>query len=275
MRTKQIEFGALPKLMGILNVTPDSFSDGGHFLSTSAAVDRALQMEDHGADIIDIGGESTRPYSDPVANDDELRRVVPVLEKLIDRVAIPISIDTTKAVVAQAAIDLGAEIINDISGLEFDPDMLAVAIESRAGICAMHISGTPLTMQENPQYDDVVRQIFDYLTMRDRFLISQGIDSNKICLDPGIGFGKTHEHNLALLRNIAEFHKLSRPLLIGHSRKGFIAKLIQDKQADRMPGSVGVSLALAAKQVHILRIHDVLATRQALILFEASGGLDR
>jgi len=273
LRTRELEFGSLPKLMGILNVTPDSFSDGGVFYSTQSAIDRALELEDDGADILDIGGESTRPYAELVAADDELKRIVPVLEGLAGRLSIPISIDTSKANVAEAAIGLGAEIINDISGLELDPRMVAIASRSQVGVCAMHMQGTPQTMQDHPRYENVVQEILDYLAMRDQFLIANKINPSKICLDPGIGFGKTHEHNLELLGSVSNFHALQRPILVGHSRKGFIARVIQDKQADRIPGSIGVSLAMAAKRIQILRIHDVLATRQALLLFEAAGGL--
>ncbi len=273
LRVKQLEFGSLPKIMGILNVTPDSFSDGGVFFSPQAAIDRALHMEDEGADILDIGGESTRPYAESIDTENELKRVVPVLEALMGRLSIPISIDTSKATVAEAAIDLGAEIINDISGLELDSRMIEVARRSGCGLCAMHMQGTPQTMQDSPRYENVVQEILGYLKKRDDFLTSREIEPSKICLDPGIGFGKTHEHNLELLRSAELFHALQRPILVGHSRKGFIAKVIHNKQADRMPGSIGVSLAMAAKAIQILRIHDVLATRQALLLFEAAGGL--
>jgi len=260
--------------MGILNVTPDSFSDGGTFFSAQTAIDQALRLEDEGSDIIDIGGESTRPYSEPVAVDEELRRVIPVIEGLIGRLKIPISIDTTKASVAQAAIELGVEIVNDISGLEADPQMLSVVRQARVGVCAMHMQGNPQTMQENPNYQQVVPEICAYLKQRDGFLVDHGIEPAKICLDPGIGFGKTHAHNWELLRSIGDFHQLGRPLLVGHSRKGFIANAINDRQANRTAGTIGVSLALALQRIQVLRIHDVLATRHALLTFEAAGGLD-
>ncbi len=274
LRTVQLKFEKLPKLMGILNVTPDSFSDGGIFFSVQTAIDQALRLEDEGADIIDIGGESTRPYSEPVTVDDELQRVIPVIEGLIGRLKIPISIDTTKASVAEAAIQLGAEIVNDTSGLEFDPRMIEVVRNAGVGVCAMHMQGTPQTMQENPRYDNVVDEILTYLKQRDDWLVDNAIDPVKICLDPGIGFGKTHEHNLVLLHSIATFHKLGRPLLVGHSRKGFIAKVINDRQANRTSGTVGVSLALALNRIQILRVHDVSSTRHALLTFEAAGGFD-
>jgi dihydropteroate synthase len=258
--------------MGIVNVTPDSFSDGGRFYSPSCAIDHALRLEDEGADILDIGGESSRPYSLPVPVDDELRRVLPVIEAISRRVSIPISIDTSKSEVAEAAMHLGAEIINDVSGLSLDPRMIDVAIKTQAGVCAMHMQGTPQTMQDNPHYENVVEEIMDYLRARDEALRSRGIDPQRICLDPGIGFGKSHEHNLELMRSCQRFHQLQRPILIGHSRKGFIAKLIGDKQADRTAGSLGATLALALAGIQVVRVHDVKATRDCLLTFQACGG---
>lgn len=261
-----------PLWMGILNVTPDSFSDGGKYFSVQQAVDQGLRLIDEGADILDIGGESTRPYSQPVDEREELRRVLPVIEAICLKTSIPISIDTSKSLIAREAIAAGAEIINDVTGLTGDAAMPQVARESGAGICAMHMKGTPQTMQDNPVYTDVVSEILDYLRDRDQSLLKLGIPVEKICLDPGIGFGKTHDHNLELLRRVAEFHQLERPLLVGHSRKGFIAKLIGDKNTPRVHGSVGVSLAIARAGVQILRVHDVAANKQAWTLFSASGG---
>jgi dihydropteroate synthase len=274
LRTRSIEFDRRPKIMGILNVTPDSFSDGGRFFSIQAAVDQALQMVDDGADMIDVGGESTRPYSESVDAEEELRRVIPVLEAIQSRIAIPISIDTMKSVVASEAIKLGVEIINDVSGLEADQQMVSVALESRVGVCAMHMQGTPQTMQDNPHYENVVSDIDHYLGRRLEQLLAAGIEKERICLDPGIGFGKTHEHNLALLKSAAVFHRLGCPLLVGHSRKGFMAKILNDKSADRTFATLGVSLALAQRGIQILRVHDVRATHQALLLFEAAGGFE-
>ncbi len=269
LRTRTFQFAAVPALMGIVNVTPDSFSDGGKFYSPSHAVEHALRLEDAGADLLDIGGESTRPYSENVACEEELRRVVPVIESLAHRVSIPMSIDTSKGAVAAAAIELGAEIINDVTGLTGDPAMLEVALRSGAGICAMHMQGRPQTMQDNPTYNDVVSDIFEYLVQRDTALRAAGIDAERICLDPGIGFGKTHQHNVTLLQHAEKFLELQRPILIGHSRKGFIAQLIKDKTADRTAGNLGVSLAMAQKKIQVLRIHDVKATRDALNCFMA------
>ncbi|HBE71420.1 MAG TPA: dihydropteroate synthase [Planctomycetaceae bacterium] len=251
--------------MGIVNVTPDSFSDGGKFFSPSDAVDHALRLEDEGASILDIGGESTRPYSEAVAVDDELARVVPVLESLMGRVSAVVSIDTSKAAVAQAAVDVGAKIINDVTGLEGDPEMIDVARNCQAGICAMHMQGTPQTMQDSPSYTNVTEDILSYLISRRDALLDAGIDAARVCLDPGIGFGKSHDHNIQLIRQCTRFHETQCPILVGHSRKGFIGKLSGDKSAERISGSVAVSLDLARKGVQVLRIHDVGQTHRALL----------
>lgn len=274
LRTQTLRADRLPAVMGIVNVTPDSFSDGGRHLNQQNAIDAALRMEDCGAAIVDIGGESTRPYSDPVATEDELRRVCPVLEGLQGRLKIPISIDTSKAAVARAAVELGAEIINDVTGLEGDPAMPQVAVETAAGVCVMHMRGTPQTMQDDPTYKDVTNEIAEYLQRRADACLQAGIEPDRICLDPGIGFGKTHEHNLRLLRDMRRFSELGWPLLVGHSRKGFVANVLGDKQVDRDPGTLGVSLAMARCGVTVLRVHNVPLTVQALQLFAAAGGLD-
>ena len=253
--------------MGILNVTPDSFSDGGKFFSRQLAVDHVLRMEDAGANIVDVGGESTRPYSEPVTAGEELRRVVPVIESLAGRISIPISVDTSKASVARAAVEAGAEIINDVTGLSGDPEMLALAAATKVGVCAMHMQGTPQTMQDNPTYVDVVNDILGYLRARDEALRAGGIEASRICLDPGIGFGKTHEHNWTLVRASERFVELGRPILVGHSRKGFIKKLVGDVPERISAGSVGVALAVAMQGVHVLRVHDVEATCAALKCF--------
>jgi dihydropteroate synthase len=271
---RRLEFGKRPLLMGIVNVTPDSFSDGGRFFNQQAAIEHALRLVAEGADLLDIGGESTRPYSQPIHCEEELRRVVPVIEAVCRTCSVPVSVDTSKAVVAQRAINAGAEIINDVTGLQGDPDMLTIARDTHAGICAMHMQGTPQTMQDNPAYNDVVEEIAAYLGERRDVLVSAGINRDRICLDPGIGFGKTHQHNLTLMANCWQFHELGTSLLVGHSRKGFIGKVIGDKEADRMAGSIGAALALAAQGVQIIRVHDVQPVRQALLLFEACGGID-
>lgn len=260
--------------MGILNVTPDSFSDGGRFAATQTAVEHGLRLAAEGADILDIGGESTRPYSDVVDAEEERRRILPVIEALKPHLLIPISIDTSKATVARAAIEAGAEIINDITALRGDPNMVAVARESQAGVCAMHMLGTPQTMQDNPVYDDVVGEVHQYLRQCRDELVAQGLEPARLALDPGIGFGKTHAHNITLLAHCYQFHDLGCPLLVGPSRKSFIGKVLSDKQADPLAGTIGVSLALAVQGVQIVRVHDVAAVRQALLLFEATGGLN-
>ncbi len=274
LRTRSLELPRRPLLMGIVNVTPDSFSDGGSFLDKQAALDHALRLAGEGADLIDIGGESTRPYSEPIEAAIELRRVIPVFEALCGTLRIPLSIDTTKASVAREAIAAGAEIVNDISGLQADPAMCRVVADTGAGVCAMHMQGTPRTMQDNPAYEEVVAEVWAYLERRRDALAAAGIAGQRIALDPGIGFGKSHEHNLALLAGCGRLHALGCPLVVGHSRKGFIGKVIGDKLADRTAGTIGTALALARQGVQILRIHDVAAVRQALLLFEAAGGID-
>ena len=269
-----LDFGRLPLLMGIVNVTPDSFSDGGMFLDAEAAVDHALRLVADGADILDIGGESTRPYSQPVSANEELRRVIPVVEKLAGRTNVPLSIDSSKAQVAREALAAGCQIVNDVSALSGDPAMLALARDAKAGVCVMHMRGTPQTMQDDPAYRDVVADVHEYLRERRDALVAAGIERDRICLDVGIGFGKTHQHNLTLLANCHRFHDLGCPILVGHSRKGFIGKVIGDNAADRTGGTIGAAISLALQGVQIIRVHDVAAVRQALLLFEATGGID-
>ena len=274
LKTRWLELPVRPLLMGIVNVTPDSFSDGGKFSDTSAAVDQALRLAAEGADILDIGGESARPFADMIDAREELRRVLPVVEQVAVATRVPVSIDTWKATVAREALAAGAEVINDITALAGDPEMISVALESQAGLCAMHMRGTPQTMQLDPRYDDVVAEVYNYLRMRRDALLAAGVERARVALDPGIGFGKTHQHSLALLAACRGLHELGQPVLVGHSRKGFIGKLIRDKEIDRTPGTIGVALALAQQGVQIIRVHDVAPVRQALMLFEAAGGLD-
>ena len=268
-----LSFERRPLVMGILNVTPDSFSDGGRYEDPATAIEAAVRMDADGADIIDIGGESTRPYSDPLCARDELSRVMPVVEGLAGRLSAPISIDTSKATVAEAAILAGAEIINDVTGLAGDPQMPDVVVQHRVGVCVMHMRGTPQTMQDDLSYDDVVEEICRYLVQRRQFCLDLGLSAPHICLDPGIGFGKSHEQNLQLLRATRRLVALGSPLLIGHSRKGFIGKILGDKSADRGAATLGVSLAVAAAGAHVIRVHDVKPTVDALKSFEAVGGL--
>jgi len=279
LRTQSLELphpgGALrrPLVMGIVNVTPDSFSDGGRHASVESAVAHGLALVAEGADILDVGGESTRPYAQPVTLDEELRRVSEVVRRLAAETSVPVSIDTSKAVVAARAVELGAEIINDVTGLEGDPDMLAVARDSGAGVCAMHMRGTPQTMQIDPQYDDVVAEIHGYLAARRDALLAAGIPLEKLCLDPGIGFGKTHAHNRTLMAHAGRFLDLGVPILVGHSRKGFIGKSLEQtfgrppSRDELDAGTAGAACSLAGQGIQIVRVHAVSLTRAALELF--------
>lgn len=273
LRTRQLTIGRMPLLMGILNVTPDSFSDGGRFFAREDAVRQGMMLVEQGADLLDIGGESTRPYATPVSADDELRRICPVIAALRRQTHVPISVDTSKASVAQAALDEGAEIVNDVTGLNGDPRMVDVVQRTGAGVCVMHMRGTPATMQDNPHYENVVQEVARYLHDRRDQLVARGVTQDRICLDPGIGFGKSTRHNLAILTHIGHFIELQCPVLIGHSRKGFIGRVLEDEQADPTAGTIGVALAVAAQGATILRVHDVQPVRHALRLFAACGGL--
>lgn len=269
LRTRTLDLVPRPLVMGIVNVTPDSFSDGGRFFDSCAAVEHALRLVEEGADLLDIGGESTRPYAAVVPAAEELRRVLPVIEALQGRVSVPISIDTSKPEVALEAVSAGAEIINDVTGFR-DPRMVQLAVSTQVGVCAMHMQGTPQTMQDAPQYQQVVADVKNYLQETRDHLLQAGIVRERICLDPGIGFGKLHAHNFELLQSLARFHELGQPLLVGHSRKGFIAKWIGNSEADRTAATLGCSLGLACHGVQILRVHDVLATRQGWTAFSGT-----
>jgi len=255
--------------MGIVNVTPDSFSDGGQFLDPEAAVNHALQLVGEGADILDIGGESTRPNAEPVAEAEELRRVLPVIVQLAARVRVPISVDTQKPAVARAALEAGASIVNDIAASRDEPEMWRVVSEFRAGYVAMHMQGSPRTMQQAPAYDDVVRDVDDFFASRLQLLAAAGVAPEQVALDPGIGFGKTLEHNLKLLAGVSRLTKHERPLLIGVSRKSFIGKLLGADVAARLPAALACTVAAARDGASIFRTHDVAATVQALRMAEA------
>lgn len=269
---RRLQTGAMPLLMGILNVTPDSFSDGGLWASRDAAVERGIALGAAGASIIDVGGESTRPGAQPVPLEEELRRVIPVVEALRPCTESLISIDTYKAEVARRALAAGADIVNDISGLTFDAAMADVCAASDCGVICMHIQGTPPTMQHAPRYDDVVREICEHFGERLTLLESAGIARERIVVDPGIGFGKTAEHNLQILSRIAVLRGLDRPVLIGHSRKGFLKKLLGHPVDERSSGTIGVAIAAALQHADILRVHDVSAVRDALLAWSAVVG---
>ena len=267
--SQELRSGPIPLLMGIVNVTPDSFSDGGDCLDTAAAVAHARQLIEDGADILDIGGESTRPGAAPVSADTERRRVLPVIERLAGTITVPISIDTTKADVARRALEAGAVIVNDISGLTWDEQMPEVCRQTAAGVVCMHIRGRPQSMQNDPRYGNVVEEICEYFAERLTWLQEQGLSPEAVVLDPGIGFGKTAAHNLAILRDIGRFRDLGRPLLVGHSRKQFLKTILGRPIDERVSGTIGVAIALAAQSTDILRVHDVRAVRDALLAWRA------
>ena len=269
-KNKTILLGPRPLVMGILNVTPDSFSDGGRFTREEALSAQIRTMLDNGVDIIDVGGESTRPYAEPVSKDEELRRVLPAIACIRAlHQSIPVSIDTTKAEVARQALEAGADIINDVSGLRFDPEMIRIAVAHGAPVILMHMRKTPKDMQDQPVYDDVIREITEFLSERISWATGQGLDRERIIVDPGLGFGKTVEHNLAILRHLRAFKKLGCPLLVGHSRKGFIGKLLGLETGERDLATALLSSYCATQGADILRVHDVKSTMQAVRLHEA------
>jgi len=271
-------FGGLrmdrPLVMGILNVTPDSFSDGGRFLAPDAALAQARAMAE-AADVLDIGGESTRPGAAEVAIDEEVARTAPVIAALREGgLSVPISIDTRKAAVATAALAAGAGIVNDVAAMGFDPEMASVVAGSGAPVILMHSIKTPATMQDDPRYDDVLLDVYDFLKARIAAAEAAGIARDRIMVDPGIGFGKTAEHNLLLVRRLSLFHALGVPVLLGASRKRFIGAIGQEPVAERRgPGSLALALAGVGQGAQILRVHDVAETRQALRLWQAVNGV--
>ena len=260
-----------PLVMGILNVTADSFSDGGQHFDLANAVARARQMADEGADIIDIGGESTRPGAPTVSAEEEIRRVVPVIEQISDLL---VSVDTTKAIVAERALAAGARIVNDISALQSDVRMLPVVRNSGAGVVLMHMQGTPATMQDNPQYADVVQEVRDFLAERITAVVTGGVKKSQIAVDPGIGFGKTVEHNRQLLAGLEQFAALGCPILVGASRKSFIGQLLSRPAAERLPGSLAAAAWAVLHGAKILRVHDVAETVDIVRLLAALRKVD-
>ncbi len=256
-------------VMGIVNVTPDSFSDGGKYFDPSRAVAHGEQMARDGADIVDIGGESTRPGARPVSADEEISRVLPVIRGLRAKISLPISIDTTKSEVARAALDEGADVVNDISALGFDPAMAPLVAREKAPIVLMHIQGTPRTMQQNPFYENVVEEVKEFLRRRVQFALAAGVEADKIIVDPGIGFGKNIEHNLALLRGLGALADLGRPILVGTSRKTFIGKLLDAAPEERLEGSLAAAVAAALAGANIVRVHDVKEAARAVRVADA------
>ena len=257
-RGKALDLSADPVIMGILNVTPDSFSDGGKFLNPDEAVAQGLKMIAEGAGIIDVGGESTRPGAEPVSDEDQIERVAPVIRALHRQTETPISIDTTSSKVAQAALAAGATIINDISALRFDGQMAELAAREGVPVILMHLQGKPRTMQTNPTYENVVRDVKAFLNKRIDYAVTAGIERSQIVIDPGFGFGKTLEHNLQLFRNISEFLKLNVPLLVGPSKKSFIGKILNiTNPSERIFGTAAAVAWCVVGGVHIIRVHDV------------------
>ena len=253
-------------IMGILNVTPDSFSDGGQYFDKNVAVEHALAMIRNGANIIDIGGESTRPFSDPVSLDEEISRVIPVIKGIREKSDVCISIDTTKSMVASEALHVGASIINDVSAMEVDPFMADIAVKFDCPIIIMHMKGTPKNMQDNPTYESLISDIKNYLIKRIDYAVSKGVHRKKIIIDPGIGFGKTVENNFEIINNLNHFVKLNFPVLLGASRKSFIGIALNLPENERLEGSLAANIIGLQQGVKIFRVHDVAETYKALLI---------
>jgi dihydropteroate synthase len=258
----------LTRLMGIVNVTPDSFSDGGRYLDADRAIEHARALVAEGADLLDVGGESTRPGARAVSADEELRRVLPVLEGL-DGLGVPISIDTSKAAVAEVALHAGAELVNDVTALRADPELAAVCAARGCDVVLMHMQGSPRTMQEAPAYGDVVEEVKGFLAERIRVATRSGVAEDRIWVDPGIGFGKTVEHNLELLRRLSELRDLGRPVVVGTSRKSFIGTLTGREVGDRLGGTIASNVLAVRAGADVLRVHDVAQAREAVRVAEA------
>jgi dihydropteroate synthase len=261
-----------PLIMGILNITPDSFSDGGQYLTLDEALKRAHQMIEEGVDIIDIGGESTRPGSEPVSADEELKRITPIIEALKKKSDIAISVDTYKPQVMKVVIGMDVAMINDVYALS-QPGAIDIIKQSHVGICLMHMQGTPKTMQQNPHYTNVVSEVKLFLEARAKHLMSEGMDKSRIILDPGFGFGKTFEHNIELLQQLESFQTLKLPLLVGLSRKSFIRKILNGDYDDHLSGSISAAIFSVIKGAKILRVHDVKETKSALKIINVAQGI--
>jgi len=272
-RDRSVTIGARPLTMGIVNVTPDSFSDGGQFSTTDAALEHGLRLAGEGADILDIGGESSRPGSQRVSLEEELARVIPVVQGLVAKTSVPISVDTIKAEVARRALEAGAAIVNDITAGLADPGMIDVVREFAAGFVLMHMQGTPETMQDNPAYDDVVDEVHDFLQARVQVCRDAGIAADRLAIDPGIGFGKTLEHNLVLMRDLGALAALGRPVVLGVSRKGLLGQITGRSRSERMAASLAAVCYCASRgAAQVLRVHDVAPTVDAAKVIGAIGG---
>lgn len=267
--------GERPLIMGVLNITPDSFSDGGQFLDPEKALDHAYYLTESGADILDIGGESSRPGSEGISVDEEIERVIPIIKKLAKKLKIPVSIDTVKSEVAERAFDAGASILNDISALRMDEKMAGLAAQNNALVILMHMRGNPAEMQKNTEYDDIIGEISDFLSESALKAIQKGIKREKIIIDPGIGFGKSAEGNLVLLKNLDKFLELGYPVLVGASRKSFIGKALDLPLDQRLEGSVAAACYAVLNGADIVRVHDVVETRRAITIIEKIAAADR
>jgi dihydropteroate synthase len=269
IKDHSFDFSERTFIMGILNVTPDSFYDGGKFSNLDEAVKRGIKMAEEGADVIDIGGESTRPRSEPISLEEELSRVIPVIERLSKEIEVPLSIDTYKSFVAKKALDSGASMINDISALRFDPEMKKIAAEYKVPIVLMHIKGTPKNMQDDPYYDDVMKEISSYLKESIQIAKDAGIEEDKIIIDPGIGFGKRLEDNLDILKNLSILKTLEKPILVGPSRKSFIGKVLDLPPEERLEGSLGALAVAIFNGANLVRVHDVKESLRVAKLVDA------
>lgn len=266
---KKYLLGQRTWFMGVINVTPDSFSDEGSYLDKDKAVERGLKLVSEGSDIIDIGGESSRPGSDPISKEEEMRRVIPVISELRKRIDMLISVDTTKSEVAKAALDSGADIINDISSFRFDPRMMTLAAQKEVPVILMHMKGTPKTMQTNPHYQDLLREVKEFLKEKLEEVQAQSIKKEKIIIDPGIGFGKSLKDNLILINNLHFLEEFNRPILVGISRKSFIGKILNLPPQERLEGTIASAILSLIHGAHILRVHDVEAVKKAILVAEA------
>jgi len=269
LKNKTLDFSQRAYIMGVLNLTPDSFFDGRRFLEPEAAVQHAFRMEAEGADIIDLGGESTRPGAQAVPLKEEFRRVLPVLKRLSGRLKVPISIDTYKSEVAERCIQCGAEMVNDISGLYFDPRMKEIVARHQVPVIVMHIKGTPRDMQKDPQYRDLIGEILSYFRESISRADAAGVPADKIIIDPGIGFGKSFAHNLDILKGLESFKVLGKPIMVGVSRKSFLGKILDLPVDERLEGSIAAALYAVLRGANIVRVHDVAATVRALRTVEA------
>ncbi len=271
-RGKILDLNTRTHIMGVINCTPDSFYPGSRTPDANAAVERALQMVEEGADILDIGGESSRPGAEAVPEDEEIRRILPVIKALRPKVNVPISVDTVKAGVARRAFEAGADILNDISALQFDLQMAELAARFQAPVVLMHIKGTPENMQSNPVYENVVAEIYQYFEARIAYAIAQGIKKENIILDPGIGFGKRLQDNYEIIRRLREFEKLGRPILVGPSRKSFIGRVLNLPADERIEGTLAAVTAAILNGAHIVRVHDVKAVKRAAVIADHLAG---